>query len=159
MNDLPHTRKDTCTHTQPCYTSNIWGRQSKEASVIMLALIPVAGGWLYSNSCQHFVTGTWVCLHYQHFCRQRNTGKRTGRGGKKNFLVYARRWDKTTSAVLNGPWIVTGPPFPPAVIEGVSVTLLIVYSGCSVLARQSSKQSADCCFGRTVKVCPPLSDG
>lgn len=38
---------------------------------------------------------------------------REGRKKKKNLLVYVRRWDKTTSAVLNGPWIVTGPPSPP----------------------------------------------
>lgn len=47
------------------------------------------------------------------------------------------RQDKATSAVLNGPWIVTGPPFPP-VIEGVSVTLLIVYSTRSWTSRAAS---------------------
>lgn len=50
-------------------------------------------------------------------------------GKKKKTLSVSEemRQDKATSAVLNGPWIVTGPLFPP-VIEGVSVTLLIVYS-------------------------------
>lgn len=165
------TQKETHTHkgAQPCHKSNVGGRQSNEASVIMLALIPVAGEGLGAALFRlmpalcHRHVGLPSLSAFLLAVKCREADEESWKEKKKPLLVYPRRWDETTSAALK--WALdryrpsTSYPPPPFVIEGVSVTLLIVCSGCSVSAGQSSRQSADCCFGRSVKVCPPISDG
>lgn len=129
---------------QPCRKSNVRGWQSNEASVIMLALIPVAAGagGIGGGPIQTHATTLSQARGFA-FTISISAGSEIQEGGrgelgkrkKKNLLVYLRRWDKTTSAALK--WTLdryrpssSHSPLPsPFVIEGVSVTLLIVCSG------------------------------
>lgn len=100
------THTHTLTSTQPCRKSNVGGRQSNEASVIMLALIPMAMGGAGAGLIQtHASTlsqarGSAFTISISARSEIQEGGRGELEGRKKNLLVYLRRWDETTSAAL-----------------------------------------------------------
>lgn len=134
----------------PDFTCNVSGRQSKVDSLIMWALIPAAVGCLLRTHASTLARSSAFTITIS--ARGQNQQKKTD---EKPWCIR----DETRQPLQfkMGSGSLSALPF--SCNWGSVHHCAYRPQRCSVSDTQSSKQSADCCFGRTVKVCPPLSDG